>query len=357
MTESPEVSDEQPSNEAPVGKPYSVSKSANATEAPTSGVTEQALNAKLYPAGLTPDENDFVQFMAQYYTLHGELLNVNDCEQYQFEQDEFIKLMTSPNVQVQLIERGVVIRPATMKMLQLLADPQANTNEANTDTEVNPNDPGAVGGTITSEPIPLTWKDKTLSPLQYVTANMMLDMTDQRSEKKKLQDLGVSTQTYAMWKRDPVFNEYIMQRAELVLDDSLPDIHMALADKARMGDVSAIKFLYEMTGRYKQETASGAAGTSQISDFRTLLIQILEIINEEVDDPETAIRIGERFKLLTTMHQSADALMSIADSKAIGLTNVAAKSEPSFIQPEVMPARQLSPRLKALMEKGEIGAE
>src|SRR6266568_274998 len=67
-----------------------------------------------------------------------------------------------------------------------------------------------------------------LSALQLAVANAMLDFTDGRSEKKKLDDLGVSTKQYQGWRRNPVFANYMQSRAESLLNNSTDIAHLSL---------------------------------------------------------------------------------------------------------------------------------
>jgi putative insertion element HTH domain-containing protein len=304
------------------------SKSANATEAPTSGVTEAALQAKLQgPVGLGQDGVDFVNLMAQYFAVHGDLMPLNVAvDDYGFTFDEFVELIRNPMVQAALKEREVPLRDSILRGYEVVDQDLTLTN---------PEAVGAANNVIpeVSAPAP-NWKEKTLSPIQLIAVNTMLDLVDTRSEKKKLQDLGISTQQWQMWLRDPTFSNYLHTRAENLLGDHSHEAHLALIDKIRMGDINAIKYYNEMTGKYVAQTSSGT-GTTQLTDFKQLLIRILEIINDEVDDQRVAFNIAERFKALINAQHMADQL-----------------TEQQIVKPEIAPARELSPRLQSFVDKG-----
>lgn len=130
-----------------------------------------------------------------------------------------------------------------------------------------------------------------LSVEQLRCINTLLDFNDTRSDRKKLESLGVKSSTYQAWKSDPAFQSYIQQRANKLFGNNLDEVDRALLDNARSGDISSIKLIYELTGKYNPR-ADG-----QI-DAKALITQILEIIILEVQDPETIKRISSKLQLL-----------------------------------------------------------
>lgn len=135
-----------------------------------------------------------------------------------------------------------------------------------------------------------TIQGRSLTPDQLTAINTILNFTDTRSEKKKLADLGISQTTWNGWRQNPAFKEYLLQRTESILGDSIPDANMALVERARNGDLGAIKLVYEMTGRYR--------GNETGIDPRALLNKVLEIISIHVQDPETLLKISNDFAKL-----------------------------------------------------------
>lgn len=307
----------------------------NETEAPTSGATEQNLVASLNVPSLDEEQRDFVSLMTQYYGIYGSVMSpAQATDEYLFTSDEFLGLISNEYVQSALVERGVVIPSSYLATLKQLTEGSPESLPVTKPRRV---------GKATSNPEPPEapkdkWQDKTLTPIQLMVANAMLDLVDTRSQKKKLQDMGVSTAQYQMWLKSPVFSDYLKLRAEAMLGENQHEAHLALIDKVRMGDMKAIAYYNEMTGRYTTQSSS-TPGTSQVTDFKNLLIKILEIINDEIQEPAAAMRIAEKFKTLMTMNRMADELVG----------NVAAET---FDAPEVMENRELSPRLKQLMDSG-----
>ena len=130
-----------------------------------------------------------------------------------------------------------------------------------------------------------------LTPEQLTTANVMLDLRDNRSQRKKLQECGVTTAKWEGWLRDPNFRQYLQTRAENLLGDNLHESHLALLDRVRSGDIGAIKYFNEITGRYVP------AGNEKV-DVNGILMKVLEIIQRHVTDGSALDLIARDFMLL-----------------------------------------------------------
>lgn len=120
--------------------------------------------------------------------------------------------------------------------------------------------------------------DYALTPEQLAVANTLLDMTDGRSQKKKLTDLNVSSRVYQAWLRTPAFQNYMRQRAESALNDNMHEAHLALLDSVRRGDTPALKLYYDVTGRHSEKNTNAV-------DVATILVRIIEILSRHITDP------------------------------------------------------------------------
>lgn len=123
-------------------------------------------------------------------------------------------------------------------------------------------------------------KRNYLSPKQLALANALLNLNDRRSNKKKLEDCKVSPAEYANWRKSAVFNDYLRERSEEVLQGGITEAHMALVDSASSGDMSAIKLLYEITGRH-------SPNSQQNVNIKTMLVRVIEAVQRHVTDPAT----------------------------------------------------------------------
>lgn len=128
-----------------------------------------------------------------------------------------------------------------------------------------------------------------LSPEQLAVANSILNLQDQRSVSKKLADFGVSAATYGNWKKDPSFNAYLRERSEALLGNSIGEVHLALIDAARNGDVSAMKLFYEITGRH-------TPGSRQDINVQSMLVLVIEAVQKHVTDPKVLQAIASEIQ-------------------------------------------------------------
>lgn len=125
---------------------------------------------------------------------------------------------------------------------------------------------------------------RTLTAEQVTAINLILNTTDKRSQNKKLQDMDISAAKWNGWKQNPQFKEYYKARVESIFGDALPDVHMALMDRATNGDLGALKFYYEITGHY---TSEGKA-----VDLKMIMERVFEVISIHVKDPSLLAAIG-----------------------------------------------------------------
>jgi hypothetical protein len=142
----------------------------------------------------------------------------------------------------------------------------------------------AIIGALKSRGIPTT-NANGLNPEQVTAINTVVNPMDTRSRRKKLQDLGVSAQQWAGWMKQPKFKEYYADLSRKLLEEAIPEAHMALVDNVLRGDLGSIKYLNEMTGEYR--------GTEQQINPAELVQKVIEVIQVHVKDPETLLAISQ----------------------------------------------------------------
>lgn len=89
-----------------------------------------------------------------------------------------------------------------------------------------------------------------LNERQIMTLKMLSETGDKRSKTAKLKDLGVSMAEFRGWMRQKEFNDSFQQMVGLSVKDAITLSEVKLADMAESGDLNAIKFLFEYTGKY-----------------------------------------------------------------------------------------------------------
>ena len=277
------------------GHVYHKSATANATTAPTNEATKANADKS---KGLSPAQSEFVTILDYEWHLKGTLNPEGIKEEYGYDDEEFSLLQSSPVVHTALQERGI------------------NVKAIAPDSEI----------------AQLAGRSK-LTPIQLIVANSMLDLIDTRPPKKKLADLNVTPYQYQSWMKDPEFSKYLHERAEGLLDDVSHEVMLALIDKAMSGDMKAVSYYHEMTGRFVQQTSANTGGGST-HDLQQMIVRIIEIIVDEVDDFDLAQRISERLKGLVMGHQIANAAVEAP------------------VVPEIAAPRAMTDNAKKMMERG-----
>ena len=143
----------------------------------------------------------------------------------------------------------------------------------------------------------ITLADVTqLLPEQLAVANAILDFSDNRSQKKKLEELGVTTQRYQGWLKQERFQRYMRQRAEALLGETQHEAHTSLLRNVQRGDLNSIKLYYEMTGRWSSKTAGDL-------NVEFILIKVVEAVQKYVKDPVAIQQIAHELSGLVGSNQ------------------------------------------------------
>lgn len=304
MTSADDIVDSLINNPAPVGKHEDDRTSTvfvgttdagltTKTEAPTNAGTFEALQETLNNPKLTEKEQDFVSLVDMHWGMHGELLTAARAkEDYNISSSSFVKWMGNPQVREALEERGISFR-------------------------------GLDYGD--------KWRSNALTPLQLLAAKSLLDIADTRSDKKKLQDLGIETRTYNAWRRDPIFVQYLEKTATELMHGSQHEAMLSLMDGVRAGNPAMVKLYLEFTGKYIPKMQH----TGPDINVPALMTRVLEIVMDYVKDPQDRAALADRLIGLGT-----------ANSITVGMTQ-----EPIAI-PEIMPARELPSDLKEMLDNG-----
>lgn len=200
---------------------------------------------------LSDAQIQLLNFCEQYWFQHSTVPSEDFCADNGLDRKFYQKAFKSKEFREALLARGVRIRGITIG-----------------------NDPYS--------------KMKALTEEQLTVANVLLDRNDNRSRKKKLADLGVSSAQLNAWYRDPAFQHYMRERTEAVLgEQGAVEADMALLDSLREGDLSAVKYFNEFSGRYRP-----GANTDNV-DVKKLLQLFVEVVQKHVDDADVQLAIGK----------------------------------------------------------------
>jgi hypothetical protein len=232
---------------------------------------------------LTDQQEEFLNFLEQYWFEYGLIPSSDRAKDLGIPSDLYNNSFKSAEFRKNCLDRGISLR----------------------------------GLPVVGDGTKAEWQKYMLTEEQLTVANVLLDITDSRSAKKKLQDLGISTATYQAYLRDPGFQNYIRARSENALSDNQHEAHLALIDRVRSGDMSAIKYYNELTGRYVQQRDAGGA-----LDITMVLIRTLEIIQRYVADAAIQEAIAQEFLKLSEPGSLAPVNLGNSKPKVIAGTTI-----------------------------------
>jgi len=128
-----------------------------------------------------------------------------------------------------------------------------------------------------------------LTSEQLAAILTVTDYLDKRTQASKLKSVGVSTTKWNGWLKNPAFKEYLHSVSSAGFTDALHTAQEGLLKRVEAGDVNAIKFYMEATGRY-----SGESG--QLENIKVVLAKLGEILQIHIKDPELLRAIATDFQ-------------------------------------------------------------
>lgn len=132
---------------------------------------------------------------------------------------------------------------------------------------------------------------RTISPEQDMAMAIMAS-PDGRTFERKLKAAGVSPSKWRSWLKQKAFGELWREIGGSSLKDYEPDMMVALTGQALTGDVQAIKYAFEVSGKY-------APQRQQNLDATLVIAQVIEILQDELkDDMPRLQRIATRMQLV-----------------------------------------------------------
>lgn len=147
-----------------------------------------------------------------------------------------------------------------------------------------------------------------LTDKQLAVAHTLLNPFDRRSLEGKLRELGVSPNTYYGWLKSEIFAQYMKRRSEELFGDTMPMAHSALMRNVIGGDVKSLKLFYEMTNRWQ------GVKSQDTGNLRAVIMQLIEVIQKHVNDPETLKAIARDFQQALDTQQAVNSAVNAAHS-------------------------------------------
>jgi len=130
-----------------------------------------------------------------------------------------------------------------------------------------------------------------LTQEQDFALQIILDPSFNGGLEQRLKKAKVPMSKYRAWLKNPVFRNYLESVGGSVLKDFEANMLVALANRASNGDVNAIKYAFEVSGKHDPTQR-------QVMDGQRLMLQMVEIIKTHVKDPEVLNAIGAELVML-----------------------------------------------------------
>lgn len=131
--------------------------------------------------------------------------------------------------------------------------------------------------------------DDKLTNEQLAAIAVMSNFRDTRSPTAKLRSIGVTWTKWQGWMKNKHFKEFLHDLAASNFQDSIDVVQSGLLKAAEKGNVEAVKFYLEATGRYTPQS-------QETVNVKMILAKILEVIQMHVKDPATLRSIAVDFE-------------------------------------------------------------
>lgn len=139
-----------------------------------------------------------------------------------------------------------------------------------------------------------------LDDVQMAAILRVADHNDRRSIPAKLKSIGVTTQTWQGWMRDKNFKDFLHNLTSRNFDDALHTAQQGLLASVERGDVNAIKYWHELTGR---------AVSPEVQNVRVLIGQLVQILQMHIKDEALLMAIGKDIERVMRGEKPAPVVM------------------------------------------------
>lgn len=176
-----------------------------------------------------------------------------------------------------------------------------------------------VGGIVTSRPLSeieavmqsdefalemyrhnVPWGDRdALSERQLLALAEVSNPLSGRDLDQRLAAAGVTHIEWVEWRRNPIFDRYYAEMTNDMLTQYKPELRAALIKQGLRGNIRALEYIDTLTAP-KDDSAQ------KLEDLQTMVVKIMEIIQEVVPEKERLAEIATRIQLLGAVKQVID---------------------------------------------------
>lgn len=148
----------------------------------------------------------------------------------------------------------------------------------------------------------VNWSSKSagITPEQSFALSILTDPTA-GSFQVRLRKAGITYTKWQAWLRQPLFSQAFTAITEGSLKDNVGAVHTALVKKATDGDVRAMEFFYQISGRFDP-------AREQNMNMQAIILQLIEVLTK---------RLGNQPELLEVIGADIESILEQGNSKAI----------------------------------------
>lgn len=133
--------------------------------------------------------------------------------------------------------------------------------------------------------------DEGFTAIQLAAINTYLNVSDQRTDRTKLKDLGITINQWNGWWRDPKFRKYVLDRSnDIFNNETLANAQMAVSKRVKSGDPRMLKLFFDI-----RKADSDSQG---IQDVKQFMSQVIETIQRHVPDENVLKAIALDFEYI-----------------------------------------------------------
>lgn len=126
---------------------------------------------------------------------------------------------------------------------------------------------------------------------QYAISILTDPSLKSKDLRTKLRMAGVTYPQYRAWLKQPIFARHLNELTEGMLSDHVGDLHTVLMNRALNGDLNAIKYVHELSGRHDPNQKA-------IVDAAKIVELIIEVVTRNVTDPQLLMKIQAEFQMV-----------------------------------------------------------
>lgn len=131
-----------------------------------------------------------------------------------------------------------------------------------------------------------------LDSRQLAAIAIITNFSDLRPATFRLEEAGITTEELQGWYSNKTFNEVLAARSEATFANFAPSATAQLGRQIERGNLNAIKFYYEITGRANSPEAINVKRAMQV---------LIEAVQKHVKDPEVLEAIAREVQAVRAL--------------------------------------------------------